>query len=355
MRGLLLPLLFCSTVFANTSVWADRPFEPPRPAVGTKSLLDDTLRAIATRGGLAEKRPVVLLEVTADWCEPCQQLSREVLETPDWTELVGGDLALRIDFESDEGQDIKRRFSVLGLPTLLVVTADGQELGRVEGYPGRVEWIDAVKGARAGRVGLVALKKAVDAAPSDQRLALELAQARLTSGDTEALVTLDGLFESAFTRGDLDLAAQAGRIKGRWFLRAREDGERARAHFETMARRFVGTRHRGHFLYWQANALIHLKRPDDALALLENWRVEAGPLAVAYQADFMVHHGLKGAVGAAREHHRLEPSAASHHLLSKALHQAGDHEPALEHARAAVALEPGVALYHNHLRALAAP
>ena len=137
-------------------------------------------------------------------------------------------------------------------------------------------------------------------------------------------------------------------------LRVREDGEPARAHFEAMVKRFAGTAHRGHFIYWQANALEHSKRRDEALALFRAWGAEAGQstVALAYQADFMVHHAIPGAVEVARAHHTIEPSAESHYVLSKALVQAGEPAAAIEHARAAVAQAPTAALFANHLRDL---
>ena len=354
MRGLLVPLLFWSTVFGNPPAFADRPFERDKGAKTTVRGEADA-RPMPFEAALVEleRTPgrVLLVEVTAEWCRPCQQLAMEVLETPEWAPYVGSDLALQVDFESDEGQALKRRYGVLGLPTLLVLTAKGEELGRVEGYPGRAEWLEAVDGARAGRVGLEALARAAAEKPDDHGLALRLAQARLLSGDVRALEALDGLIAKA----PLDIAAQAGRVKGRYFLRAREDGPRALSHFEAMVSRFAGTPHEGHFIYWRANAQHHLGQTGAALDGFRRWRERPGQeaTATAYQADFMVHHALDGAVAVARENLKSSPGAEAHFLLSKALFQAGELEAAREEARRACTLEPTVALYRNHLNGLA--
>lgn len=353
MRGLLLPLLFWSTVIVNSAAFADRPSEPDRATGSAASAGRDAREApFEAALGLLEKAPsrVLLVEVTADWCRPCQQLAMEVLETPDWAPYVGKDLALRVDFESEEGQALKRRYGVLGLPTLIVLKAGGEELGRVEGYPGRREWLEAVDGARSGRVGVQALARGAAEHPEDHALALRLAQARLLSGDDRALDALDLLIEKA----PLDIAAQAGRVKGRYYLRAREDGVRALAHFEAMVRRFAGTPHEGHFIYWRANAQHHLGQTAAALEGFGSWRARPGQeaTATAYQADFMVHHALAGAVGLARENLALNPGAEAHFLFSRALDQAGEAAAARVQAEKACALEPGVALYRNHLRGL---
>jgi Flp pilus assembly protein TadD len=317
---------------------------------------------------------VLLVEVSADWCMPCNQLAAEVLDTPTGLEVVGGDLAIRVDFESEEGQAIKRRFGVLGLPTLLVVHRDGYELGRVEGYPGRAEWVEAVRDARAGRAGIDALAKAARRAPRDKGVALELAQARLVRGDTgAALKVLDKLIAAVplpakrkppktdAQKQELELtttaAAHAARIKGRWLLRVREEGAQALVHFAAMVERFAGTPHRASFIYWQANALEHLKRRDEAVALFVRWRQEPGESdkALAYQAEFMTHHGYPGAIEVARELLAKTPDASSHYLVSRSLQKAGDVAAAREHAATAVQLEPGTALYRNHHRQLVAP
>lgn len=354
MRGLLLPLLFWSTVIGNAAAFADRPSEPD-PATNSTAGAGRDGQPSPFEAALArlERAPtrVLLVEVTADWCRPCQQLAMEVLETPDWAPYVGNDLALRVDFESEEGQALKRRYGVLGLPTLLVLKAGGGELGRVEGYPGRKEWLEAVDGARAGRVGLQALARAAAAQPEDHGVALRFAQARLLAGDDKALDALEQLIEKAPT----DVAAQAGRVKGRYFLRAREDGVRALAHFEAMVKRFAGTPHEGHFIYWRANAQHHLGHTAAALEGLRAWRARPGQeaTATAYQADFMVHHGLPGAVELTRENLALSPGAEAHFLHSKALILAGEPLAARAEAEKACALEPSVALYRNHLRGLA--
>lgn len=359
MAGLLVPLLFWSTVFGNPPALPDRASEPD-PGKGAQHLgstagpadIEAALAQVDTSQGHDKTRGrVLLVEVSADWCGPCQQLALEVLETPEWAAFVGADLALQVDFESDGGQALKRRYGVLGLPTLLVLGARGVELGRVEGYPGRKEWLEAVEGARAGRVGLEALEREAKTNPDDRVVALRLAQARLLAGRSGALDSLDRLIADAPT----DLAAQAARVKGRYFLRAREDAAMALAHFEAMVSRFAGTPHEGHFIYWQANALHHLGRTPEAIDCFVAWRARPGQSAVAtaYQADFMVHHALAGAVAVTAENLALTPGAEAHHLRSKALAQAGDKAAARVEAEKACALEPKVALYANHLRGLA--
>jgi len=158
------------------------------PSGGTAFVPGSIEPALDELQNRADSDAVLLVEVSADWCLPCNQLAAEVLDTPESFVVVGGNLAVRVDFESDEGQAIKRRFGVLGLPTLLVVHRDGYELVRVEGYPGRGEWVEAVRDTRAGRAGIDALAKASRREPRNMGLALEL-QTALYANHRARLVT----------------------------------------------------------------------------------------------------------------------------------------------------------------------
>lgn len=356
------------------------PIGDPRGAGGDEAEVEPAFRdgdfesAMARLDAGADgDEAVLLLELSADWCLPCNQLESEVLETPDAHALVGGDLAIRVDFESEEGQRLKRRFGVLGLPTLLVIHREGYELGRVEGYPGRWEWIEAVRDARAGRAGIDALARAARRAPRDGGLALQFAQARLVRGDTvkamRELDTLIGAFPPPRLRRPprdaagrervertLQVAAHAARVKGRWLLRAREDGEAALRHFGAMADRFAGTAHRAHFLYWKATSLVHLGRRQEAVHVLERWRGETdGPLeALRLQAEFMVHHRYEGALEVCRALVQQAPDASAYYLLSRAFASNDELEAARAAATSAAELAPTIALYRNHLARLGA-
>jgi tetratricopeptide (TPR) repeat protein len=200
-----------------------------------------------------------------------------------------------------------------------------------------------------------------------------LAQARLVRGDaTRALPELDQLIE-AFPpprlrrpptdeagrerlTHTLEVAAHAARVKGRWLLRAREDGKAALAHFGAMSDRFSGTPHRGHFLYWKATSLVHLSRRQEALEVLAGWRAEAErPLdALRLMAEFMVHHRFEGALEVCRELVAQAPDAPASYLMSRALMSNDELEAARAAARNAVERAPSIALYRNHLARLGA-
>lgn len=76
--------------------------------------------------------PAILLDFTADWCEPCKALEA-VLE--DIAEDHAGRLrVVRVDF--DECPDITERFQVMSLPTLILLR-NGEPVHRLRGAQSR--------------------------------------------------------------------------------------------------------------------------------------------------------------------------------------------------------------------------
>ncbi len=305
----------------------------------------------STLKGLAREQ-LLVVEVGADWCEPCNQLAMEVLDTPEALGLIAGDVGLRVDFESEEGQELKRRYGILSLPTLLFVHREGFEVGRVEGYPGRTEWLEAAREAHSGRKGLEALREVVKLRPRDPGAALDLAQARLVRHETkEALATLDALI-SASTESP-EFAARAARIKGRWLLRVSEDAKAALIHFSAMVDRFRGTPHEAHFSYWKAESHVALGDHRSALETFAKWRVGRpdDPQTLVTQASFMVHHeypvdAILSLLG------DCAPSAETSYLLARTRDRQGDRTGALAAISDALDREPGNALYRNWQRRL---
>jgi thiol:disulfide interchange protein len=87
----------------------------------------------------------ILYDFTAEWCPPCQAMSREVFsDEKQASMIVGMFVPVRVlDRAREEGANLpevealQQRYRIEAFPTLIVASADGNELGRVEGYPGK--------------------------------------------------------------------------------------------------------------------------------------------------------------------------------------------------------------------------
>ncbi|MCK5378749.1 MAG: thioredoxin fold domain-containing protein [Acidobacteria bacterium] len=77
---------------------------------------------------------VVLVTFYADWCIWCKKLEDTTLaDTSVANFLAENTVPVRLDVDGD-GRDLSDQYRVDGLPTVLLLSTDGTELGRIPGY-----------------------------------------------------------------------------------------------------------------------------------------------------------------------------------------------------------------------------
>jgi thiol:disulfide interchange protein len=103
----------------------------------------------------ASSNKPVLLDFTAEWCQPCHVLDAEVFQNPAIARAINERfIAIRVvDRRQEEGRnasavdELQQRFTVRGFPT--VVFADrGGERARMEGFRGREEFERVMESVR---------------------------------------------------------------------------------------------------------------------------------------------------------------------------------------------------------------
>lgn len=88
----------------------------------------------------ATSKPILLFFTGSDWCSWCHKLEAETLNTQEFADVAGDKfIFVTLDFPSNpklqkaQNQELKKKYGVVGFPTIVIVDSKGQKIGQV-GY-----------------------------------------------------------------------------------------------------------------------------------------------------------------------------------------------------------------------------
>lgn len=94
----------------------------------------------------ANKKLVLINFTGSDWCGWCIKLDREVFTKPEFQEYAKKNLVLlELDFprgkqlsaaEKNQNQELAQKYQVQGFPTIVVLNAEGRQVGELGYVPG---------------------------------------------------------------------------------------------------------------------------------------------------------------------------------------------------------------------------
>lgn len=130
-------------LIARVGIEAVRLSQPARVYTSTSDTLVRWTPVDAAESASAATGKPILYEFTAEWCPPCKRMQREAFADPATADLINRSFVpVQVyDRAREEGRNadvvtaLLDRHRVAAYPTLVVVR-NGQEITRIEGYPG---------------------------------------------------------------------------------------------------------------------------------------------------------------------------------------------------------------------------
>lgn len=89
-----------------------------------------------------KQNKMVLIDFSARWCPGCARLEKEIFPTPAFKKIGKDFVKLKIDVDRFENSVLSEKFNIKGIPTLLVITTDQEEVDRLYDYQ-PIETIEA--------------------------------------------------------------------------------------------------------------------------------------------------------------------------------------------------------------------
>lgn len=113
------------------------------------------------RAGMLEEAQAsgqpVILDFYADWCIPCHELDQFTYSSPSVKLALENFRKIKVNtttMESEENQEVLSRFDIFGVPTVLFLDEQGEEVDelRIEGYISAEELVDLLLDSRLAPV-----------------------------------------------------------------------------------------------------------------------------------------------------------------------------------------------------------
>lgn len=103
------------------------------PAEGVEWIVNDEAKALGDAS--ADGKPLIV-DVYADWCAACVELDHKTYNRPEVISRLDNFVRLKLDFtrESDWVRDMKRKYRIGGMPTVILYDPAGTEVARFTGF-----------------------------------------------------------------------------------------------------------------------------------------------------------------------------------------------------------------------------
>ncbi len=179
MRRLLVGMFFLMACSAGAAEDA-----APRRAAHVPWLEDVPWSDVIGLAGEPEDRPI-LVDFYAQWCGPCKLLDAYVYNEPEVIRELADVVTFKVDIDKPEYRQLKERFHIILLPTLVWCDQEGREIDRFTGSVSAPKFLEIIRSFREGGNTFNRIVDLVAAYPEDPGLLFDLARRQAERGNEE--------------------------------------------------------------------------------------------------------------------------------------------------------------------------
>lgn len=130
----------------------------------------------------------LFIDFFGTWCPPCNILDETVFNSPIFARHAKNMVLLKLDADDKVSWDLKSKYTVTGYPTVVLATADGNEITRFLGSQPERQIVKLMKYATENKNTSLSQKIELYKTKPTPKLALEIIEAIVPTENYEALV-----------------------------------------------------------------------------------------------------------------------------------------------------------------------
>jgi thiol:disulfide interchange protein DsbD len=93
----------------------------------------------------------IIIDFYADWCIPCKELDALTFSNDEVIKRTQNFISIKVDMTktmSDQTELIRNKFSIRGMPTVLIINSKGEEVERITGFVNAEEFLKIIDGVK---------------------------------------------------------------------------------------------------------------------------------------------------------------------------------------------------------------